>query len=77
VDAVIEPILPAVRKAKETAKNKSRSEQVEAAIDVNVELVAQSLTAQSSLIRDYVDRGALKIVKAKYHLHQGEVTLLK
>ena len=77
VDAVIEPIMPAVLKAKETMKDKSRSEQVEAAIDINVDLVAEGLTTRSSLIKDYVDRGVLKIVKGKYHLYRGEVTLLK
>jgi len=76
VDAVIEPIMPAVQKAKETMKGKSRSEQVEAAIEINVDLVAEGLTTQSPLIKDYVDRGALKIVKGKYLLHQGQVKLL-
>ena len=75
--AVIEPIIPAAQKAKTTMKGASRAEQVEAAIDINIDLVAEGLTTQSSLIKDYVDRGALKIVKGKYHLRRGEVTLLK
>jgi carbonic anhydrase len=76
VDAVIEPIMPAVQKAKETMKGKSRSEQVEAAVEINVDLVAEGLLTQSSLIKDYVDRGAVKIVRGVYLLHQGEVRLL-
>jgi carbonic anhydrase len=76
VGAVIEPILPAVQKAKDTMKDKSRTEQVEAAVDFNIDLVAGNLTVQSPVVKEYVDRGALKIVKAKYHLRQGNVTLL-
>jgi carbonic anhydrase len=77
VEAVIDLITPAVQKAKDTMKGKSRAEQVEAAIDSNIDLAAANLTVESSLIKDYVDRGKLKIVKGKYHLRRGDVTLLK
>jgi carbonic anhydrase len=77
VEAVIDLIKPAVQKVKDTMKGKSRAEQVEAAIDTNIDLVAGNLTVQSSVIKEYVDRGKLKIVKGKYHLHRGEVTLFK
>ncbi len=75
--AVIDPILPAVEKAKQAAKGKSRSEQVEAAIDFNIDLVAQNLAEQSNVVKECVERGALKIVKGKYRLSSGEVKLLK
>jgi len=77
IGAVVDPILPAAQKAKDTMKGKSRAEQVEAAIDLNIGLVADGLTVQSPVVKEYVDRGALKIVKGKYHLRRGEVTLLK
>jgi len=77
IGAVVDPILPAAQKAKDTMKGKSRTEQVEAAIDLNIGLVADGLTVQSPVVKEYVDRGALKIVKGKYHLRRGEVTLLK
>lgn len=77
VEAVLHPIMPAVRKAKDTMKSKSRTEQVEKAIDINIELAAEGLTVQSSIIKEFVDRGALKIAKGKYHLRSGDVTLLK
>ncbi|MGD0232880.1 MAG: carbonic anhydrase [Syntrophorhabdales bacterium] len=77
VEAIIDLIIPAVQKVKNTMKGKSRAEQVEAAIDSNIDLVAGNLTIQSALIKDYVDRGKLKIVKGKYHLRRGEVTLLR
>jgi len=77
VEAVIDLIKPAVQKVRDTMKDRSRAEQTEAAIDSNIDLVAGNLTVRSSLIKDYVDRGKLKIVKGKYHLRRGEVTLLK
>ena len=77
IGAVVDPILPAAQKAKDTMKGKSRAEQVEAAIDLNIGLVADGLTVQSPVVKEYVDRGVLKIVKGKYHLRRGEVTLLK
>lgn len=77
VQAVIDPIGPAIQKAKDTMKGKSRTEQVEAAIDRNIDLVAGNLTIQSPIIKDYFDRGQLKIVKGKYHLQHGDVTLLR
>jgi hypothetical protein len=46
-------------------------------IDPNIRLVAEGLTAQSSVVKEYVDRGTLKFVKGKYHLRCGHVTLLK
>ena len=77
VGAIIDLIKPAVQEVKDTMKGKTRTEQVEAAIDRNIALVAEHLTVESSLIRDYVHRGKLKIVKGKYHLRSGEVTMLK
>lgn len=75
IGAILEAIAPAVQTVKETTKGKTRAEQVEAAIDANVALVAQNLTNRSPIIKDLVDRGKVKIVKAKYHLYLGEVTL--
>lgn len=77
VEAVIERIVPAAQKAKETMKGKGRAEQVNAAIDYNIDLVAGDLTAQSPVIKECVEKGKVKIVKGKYHLHHGEVTLLE
>jgi carbonic anhydrase len=77
IGAVVDPILPAAQKAKDMMKGKSRAEQVEAAIDFNIDLVAQNLPVQSSVVKEYVDRGTLKIVKGKYHLRRGDVTFLK
>jgi carbonic anhydrase len=76
VEAVIEPIIPGAKKARDAMGGRSRAEQVDAAIDNNIDIVARGLTVQSSIIGDYVERGKLKIVRGKYRLHHGEVTLL-
>ena len=77
IEAVVSPIEPAVRKAKEGMPDKARPEQVEAAIDNNIDIQAEALTRDSPIVKDYVSRGKVRIVKAKYHLRHGEVTLLK
>ena len=77
IEAVVGPIAPAVRKAKEGMKDKGRPEQLDAAIDNNINIQAEALTRDSSLVKEYVSRGKVRIVKAKYHLRHGEVALLK
>ncbi len=75
VGAIIKIIAPAVTKAKQTAKGKSKAEQVETAIDTNISLVAENLTRQSSVVKHLVKEGKVKIIKAKYDLDDGKVSL--
>lgn len=77
ISAILDVIMPAVHDMKNTMEGKNRPDQVEAAIDRNIDLQAENLTSHSSIIKDYVGRGKVKIVKGKYHLHRGEVSLLK
>lgn len=77
ISAVLEMIMPAVQSVRNTKEGKNRPDQVEATIDRNIDLQAENLTKQSSIIKEYVDQGKVRIVKGKYHLHHGEVTLLK
>ncbi len=77
IGAILDVVMPAVQNARDTMEGRNRADQVEAAIDQNISLQTENLTRQSSLIRDYVSQGKIKIVKGKYHLHHGEVTLLK
>ena len=74
--AVIKTIAPAVKKTKQTLKGKPKAEMVEAAINNNIKLAAETLTKQSPIIRHLVKEGKLKIVKARYHLDDGMVILL-
>ncbi len=77
ISAILDVIMPAVQDVRNTMEGRNRPDQVEAAIDRNIDLQAENLTSQSSIIKDYVGRGKVRIVKGKYHLHHGEVTLLK
>lgn len=77
IGAILDVVMPAVQNVRATMEGRNRADQVEAAIDQNISLQTENLTRQSSLIRDYVSQGKIKIVKGKYHLHHGEVTLLK
>ncbi len=77
ISAILDVIMPAVHDKRNTTEGKNRPDRVEAAIDRNIDLQAENLTSQSAIIKDYVGRGKVKIVKGKYHLHHGEVTLLE
>jgi len=77
IGAIIKTIAPAVRLAKKETKGGNKSELVEAAIDFNIKLAAQSLVKQSSVLRSLVNSGKVKIVAAKYDLDDGFVRLLE
>jgi len=77
IGAILDVVMPAVQNVRDTMGGRNRADQVEAAIDQNISLQTENLTRQSSLIRDYASQGKIKVVKGKYHLHRGEVTLLK
>lgn len=69
IGSILESIAPAVTKAKAVGGT------IEDAIDENIELVAENLESQSPIIKEFVESGKLKIVKAKYDLDTGKVTL--
>ena len=77
IGEILDLIMPAVRDVRRTMEGKTGPIPVEAAIDLNVDLQAENLMKQSSIIKEYVGQGKVKIVKGKYHLHHGEVALLK
>ncbi len=77
IAAILDVIMPAVQNVRNTMEGRNRRDQVEAAIDRNIDLQAENLTRQSPIIKDYVGQGKVRIVKGKYHLYHGEVTLLK
>jgi carbonic anhydrase len=76
IGAIVETIAPAVQLAREKIKSADKSELVETAIDINIQLTAQSLMEKSPVIRSMVDSGKVKIVNAKYDLDDGTVKLL-
>jgi len=76
IGAIVKAIAPAVKQAKREYKGKEKTELVETAINDNVKLVVVNLTRQSSVLKQFVKEGKLKIVAAKYDLDDGKVTLL-
>jgi carbonic anhydrase len=75
IGAIIKTITPAVKKAKQEKKENSKEELVEKAIDYNIHLAAGNIIKQSPIIKHLVKAGKVKIVKAKYDLDEGKVTL--
>ena len=75
IGAIIKTITPSVKKAKLVAKGKSKEEIVEQAVDYNIQLAAENIVKQSPVIKHLVKDGKVKIVKAKYDLNEGKVTL--
>lgn len=76
IGAIIKKIAPAVQLARETIKGTNKSELLEAAIDFNIRLSAQSLLKESPVIRSLADAGKVTVVCAKYYLESGKVKLL-
>ncbi len=76
IGAVIEKIAPAVGLAGKQVEGSDKSRLVEATIDFNIRLSAQSLLSESQLIHSLVDSGKVRIVCAKYDVEEGTVKLL-
>ncbi len=76
IGKIIADIAPAVSKAKGAAKAGNHEPLVERAIDNNIGLAADNLKARSAIIREMAGQGKVRIVKAKYHLHDGDVTII-
>jgi carbonic anhydrase len=72
LDAIVDKIDPAVKKAKST----NPGDLIEAAVKENVHQSASDLMANSSIVREAVRGGKLKIVEAEYELDSGKVVRL-
>jgi len=77
IGAIIKTIAPAVSQAEKVAAGRDGMELIEAAVDCNIKLVCNSLVEQSKVIKGLADAGKVKIVGAKYDLHDGKVRLLE
>lgn len=73
LEAIVDKIEPAVTKAKASAKP---DDLIETAIKENVHQSAKDLVANSSVVREAVRSGKLKIVEAEYDLDSGKVLRL-
>ena len=72
IGALVEAIAPAVERSCEH----HAADLLAASIDENVQLVAKKIEKKSPIVREAVEAGHVKIVKARYDLKDGVVKLL-
>ncbi|MDD2898244.1 MAG: carbonic anhydrase [Desulfuromonadaceae bacterium] len=79
IGSLTESIYPAVDTVVAGTKPADAVEQaaqIEECIVENINLVSESLEAKSPIIKELVEKGETKIVRAKYDLDSGKVTVL-
>ena len=76
IDSLVKAIDPAVTAVLETNPAGTKDEVIEECIVENVNKVTESIEANSPIVKELVELGKVKIVKAKYDLGTGAVTLL-
>jgi carbonic anhydrase len=72
IEAFVDPIIPAVQ----AVQGQPADQLVTAAIQQNVRLQVQQLSASQPLLAPQVAAGKLKVVGAEYHLTSGQVQLV-
>lgn len=73
IDAILNRIKPAVKKAKESDENLANEELIEKSIDENINVALSNLIDNSNLVVDKMKDDKLKIIGAKYKLDSGKV----
>ena len=71
IGSIITQISPAVDQARRNGNN--GKDLVEAATDIHLKYLEETLCQVSSIIREAIDAGRLEVVVAKYFLHAGQV----
>jgi carbonic anhydrase len=74
ITAIVRQIAPAVAKAQESGRE--GRELVEAATDNFLQLLADNLRRQSTIIGEALDAGRVDLVVSKYSLQNGSVATL-
>jgi carbonic anhydrase len=72
IEAFVDPIIPAVQ----AVQGQPADQLVDAAVQQNVRLQVQQLSASTPLLAPLVSSGKLKVVGAEYHLTSGQVQLV-
>jgi carbonic anhydrase len=72
IDAFVDPIVPAVQ----AVQSQPPDQLLNAAIQQNIRLQVQQLSASAPLLAPLVSSGKLKVVGAEYHLASGQVQLV-
>jgi carbonic anhydrase len=70
IGSLVESIAPAV------VETKAVGGDIEECIVTNIKKVSEELEARSAIVKEGVEAGTVKIVRAKYDLDDGKVTLL-
>ena len=73
IGSLVESIAPAVEKSCQDGAENLLS----ASIDENVHLVAKNIEDNSSIVAEALEKGKIKLVKARYDLEDGKVKLLE
>jgi carbonic anhydrase len=71
ISAIVQQLAPAAAQARQSGKN--GKELVEAATDLHLRALEETLRRQSAIIREAMDCGRLQIIVAKYFLDGGQV----
>jgi len=71
IGSIISQISPAVTQARQNGN--SGQDLVEAATDIHLKYLEDTLFQVSPIIREAIDAGRLEVVVAKYYLHAGQV----
>ena len=71
IGSIITQIAPAVAQARQNGN--SGQDLVEAATDIHLKYLEETLFQVSPIIREAIDAGRLEVVVAKYFLHAGQV----
>ncbi|QWV94896.1 carbonic anhydrase [Geomonas oryzisoli] len=76
IDSLVKAIDPAVTEVLATNPTGTKAEVVEECIVENIKKVAESIEVNSPIVKEYLEVGKVKLVKAKYDLATGVVTVL-
>ena len=76
IDSLVKAIDPAVSAVLATNPAGTKAEVVEECIVENINKVTESIEANSPIVKEFVELGKVRIVKAKYDLSTGVVGLL-
>jgi carbonic anhydrase len=79
IGSLTEDIYPAVDKivaGTKPAAATAQAAQVEECIVENIKMVSEALESKSTIIKDMVEKKEIKIVRAKYDLDSGVVSVL-
>ena len=75
IESIVKKIAPAVKKARETVKEKDKL--LDAAILENTKSTAKTLTKKSSIIKHLVEEKKVKIAAGVYNMATGKVELVE